>query len=107
MLQQNGRTLGPLTRKDFVNDDPETPQIGRGVGSLVTHLFGRYVVGCSHEDPGNGQCLFGGRVTGELHARTHQPSQTEIQNLRRSVRADDHIARLQVPVNDAGSLRLY
>ncbi len=73
-----------------VDNEAEGIDVGRGRGRFATHLFGRDVCGGAENRSGVGQ-----RVC------PLNPRDAEIGDLRTSLRIEQDVARLQIPVNDA------
>jgi hypothetical protein len=73
----------------------ERKEVRPGVGKLPGDLLGSHIGRCSHDREG----LRDGRLRGFRHL-----CQTEVQHLH-AVPRDHHIARLEIAVHDAGTVR--
>ena len=111
-LDDGGERLGgglalerDLPRRHLVEDEPERELIRSRVGGLSRSLFGRHVLHRSDEHPvpraGEGRHL---GIDGPRGRR--ELGETEVQNLDETVLAHHDVLRLQIPVHDAGGVRL-
>ena len=100
LLRHVGDALCALAGQQFVEQQAELIDIGRGRCRLAVYLLRRGVVGREHPQRGAGQRLLAQRFVGQ------RLGDAEIQQLRLAVGADDDIAGLDVAMRDQIAVRV-
>jgi hypothetical protein len=90
-----GRREQRCTGHELVQQHPERPHVGAAAGRQALQLFGRGVAGSEQLLPGEGQPTRA-RELGVVE----QLGDAEVEQLRRAIRLDQHVGRLQVAMHD-------
>ena len=87
----------------FVQDDPERPDIAAGVSALPFEHFRRQIAERPRDD-----ASFGQRRGGDcgLYALRQTPGQPEIEHLQPAARGDHEVGALQIAMDDSAGVRV-
>src|SRR5688572_5150050 len=88
--------MGHGARQRLVEDDAERVEVAPRVGGGSGSLFGRDVLGRSHDQGG---------ATNELAGALQGASDAEVDELDRALLGDKQVTRRDVPVNNARGVR--
>ena len=89
----------------LVEDDAEGEDVGARVDEIADRLFRRHVARGADGRAGAGQRHAGGGALGRRVVRLADLGDPEIQHLHQVVVGDHDVARLQIAMHDAGTMR--